>query len=342
MRAPNRRGTMLCTAALAAAIAVAMAAAQSADSRADSARRIAGEMFEQWLGTPPSPPASKSLVRSAWPPAPATMDVESAVAFDVARRWWPAESSPLVEGAAAYLESRAVARMFDLSFGRAGAGADSARLFGGAVTLSFPQLRLDGPASGLGRNDFDSPRSRGAHAFASLERLIGQPRLVGALRSVAEQRPRSDEEVSRLLNDALGQDVSWLFASVDPANALNYAIANVVIEACAPSPCLRVRVAVVHYGAAWFDPIDVRVEFDGGQSAEARWDGRSPSRSLVFEGPSNPVRIVVDPEARNLMDDNLLDQSRQFYTSTNVPLTKWVARWLVWLQDAMLVTSAIS
>ena len=147
--------------------------------------------------------------------------------------------------------------------------------------------------------------------------------------------------MNRLLNDALGQDVSWLFDSVDPAKALNYAIADVAIEACAPSPCQRVRVDVAHDGVAWFDPIDVRVEFEGGQSAQARWDGRGPSHSLVFEGPSNPLRIAVDPEARNLMDDNLLDQSRQFNMRTNVPLTKWVARWLVWLQDAMLAGSAI-
>ena len=269
------------------------------------------------------------------------MDVESAVAFDVARRWWPAESSPLMEGAASYLQSRAVARMFDLSFQHAGAGVERARLFGGTVTIAFPQLRLDGPASGLGRDDFDSRRSRAAHAFASLERLIGQPRLVGALRSVAEQQPRSDEDVNRLLNETLGQDLSWLFESIDPAKSLNYAIAGVAIEACAPLPCQRVRVEVAHEGAAWFDPIDVRVEFAGGQSAQARWNGRGASHSFVFEGPSNPLRIVVDPEARNLIDDNLLDQSRQFNTRTNVPLTKWVARWIVWLQDAMLAASAI-
>ena len=269
------------------------------------------------------------------------MDVESAVAFDVARRWWPRESSPLMDGAASYLQSRAVARMFDLSFQHAGARVESARLFGGTVTIAFPQLRLDGPASGLGRNDFDSRRSRGAHAFASLERLVGQPRLVGALRSVAERQPRTDEDVSRLLNETLGQDLSWLFESIDPAKSLNYAIAGVAIEACAPAPCQRVRVEVAHDGAAWFDPIDVRVEFADGQSAQARWNGRGPLQSLVFEGPANPLRIVVDPEARNLMDDNLLDQSRQFNTRTNVPLTKWVARWIVWLQGAMLAGSGI-
>ena len=66
------------------------------------------------------------------------MDVESKAALTVARRWWPQPTSAVSEGAAIYLQSRVTARLFDLSFGRAGSAADAIHLFGGTYTIAFP------------------------------------------------------------------------------------------------------------------------------------------------------------------------------------------------------------
>jgi hypothetical protein len=268
------------------------------------------------------------------------MDIESAAALAVARRWWPQPTTTMSEGASIYLQSRVIGRLFDLSFERAGYSAEAVHLFGGTYTVVFPPLRFDGPQAGLDRAHFDTPAVRAAHAFASLERLIGRPRLIGALRTVTERKPDSDAAIIRELSESLGQDTSWLFDAIDPATSMNYAIGNVVIDSCEQAPCQRARVDVTHRGAGSF-PIEVRVDFADGQSASASWDGKGESRTFTFEGPARPTRVRVDPEFANLLDDNLIDQHREIDGRTNAPIGKWVARWMVWLQDAMLAYSAI-
>lgn len=270
------------------------------------------------------------------------MTVESEVAFQAARAYWRnPRPTPLMDGAARYLQSRAVAAMFDLSTGRAGAGVDSIRVFGGSYVRPFADLRFDGPTAGLPR-DHAAAIPRAALAFASLERLVGQPRLTGALRSVFEAAPATDDEVLHSLQLALGQEISWLFDTVrDPLRSMNYRVAGVAQESCSPAPCHRVRVDVAHDGDAAFRGVEIRVDFADGQSPSLSWDGSGPSHTAVFEGPSAPVRVRVDPGVVNLLDDNLLDQSKEIGAPTNAPIGKWIARWAVWLQDAMLAYSAL-
>ena len=170
---------------------------------------------------------------------------------------------------------------------------------------------------------------------------MGQPRLTGALRTVSERKPPSDADIIRELSESLGQDTSWLFDAVDPSQSMNYVLGRVAIVSCEPAPCERVTVDATHAGAGSFRPIEVRVDLADGQSASTTWDGKGESRRFTFEGPSRPVRIRLDPDVVNLLDENLLDQQREIDGVTNAPIGKWIARWMVWLQDAMLAYSAI-
>lgn len=332
---------MLCLAVAVLLVAVAPAA-QSREGRIDAADRAARAVFEPWLG-PLRTSRQSLIVDTAWPAAPLTMDIESQVAFEIARRYWRQQPpTVLMDGAARYLQSHAVARMFDLTVGRAGHNVDAVRLFGGAYVYQFQNLRFDGPAAGLGREDMVTPLSRAALAFASLERITSQPRLIGALRTVIEAGPNSDAELMRFLHEALGQDVAWLFDSaLDSTKSMNYRIDSVKLEECSPTPCHRVQVVVAHDGNSAFRDVDIRVDFADGQAASLIWHGAERSHTAVFEGPSAPVRARIDPELVNLLDDNLLDQSREIGATTNAPIGKWIARWAVWLQDAMLTYSAV-
>jgi hypothetical protein len=333
---------MLCVAATMVLLAAGAPAAQSEHDRIATATRASLSLFERWLG--PAPPSSSQpvTVNPMWPAAPAAMDVESAVAFELARRWWAQPPTPLMDGASQYLQSRAVAVLFDHAFGRAGHHAQSIALFGGTYTRVFSTLVFDGPAAGLDREHLATSRvARAAHAFASLERIVGEPRLVGALRSVIERKPATDDEIVRYVNESLGQDLTWLFAAVEPSRPMNYSIASVHSEPCGPSPCNRVRVDVRHDGASSFRLLDVRADYAANGAAVTRWDGSSQARSFVFEAPSAPASIRVDPDSRNLLDDNLLDHGRVIDGTSNVPVLKWMSRWLVWLQDAMLTYSAV-
>lgn len=344
------------------------------------AARESVALFSEWLGPLPGAmtvtddPQARAQdtvrIHPAWPAAPPSMDVESEVAFELARRWWPENAgAAIVNGAAWYLQSRAVARVFDLVYERDGHSAEVVRLFGGYYPLAFPSLRFDGPAAGLGRARLSQARAqddvrlpaavttsvvRVAHAFASLERLVGRPRVAGALSTT--RAASSDAGMIRGLGAALGQDVEWLFGpALDPGANWDYAIRSVDTSSCEPQPCHGIRVEVSRLGNAVFsgrshspdgtflsgDAIGVRVEFADGQAAVARWDGRDEQRVFEFQGAAAPVRVQLDPDGVLLVDGNWLDHSRVMGGVTNAPVEKWVARWLVWLQTAMLAYSGI-
>ena len=69
---------------------------------------------------------------------------------------------------------------------------------------------------------------------------------------------------------------------------------------------------------------------------------RDPFEIFEFEAPAIPLRARLDPDAVMLLDDNLLDQSKAPGASTNAPVWKWVARWVVWLQNVTLAYSALA
>jgi hypothetical protein len=332
MRAQPRRGVVRCV-AFAAAIA-----ALSAQPRVDHLQD-ASAILEQWLGPPPSP--SPSAVRVTPRRPAALMETERDTALRLARQWWPQPAVAMTEGASQYVANHVVAALFDQAFGRAGAGVMSIAMFGGTRVTAFPQLRYDGPAAGLDRSRLNEPAARVALALASIERMAGRPRLIAGLRAAVAAQPADDAVAIRALSDGLGQEVGWLFdAALDPEKIMDYAIDSVTVAGCG-AQCERVTVEVTHRGTASFSPLEIRALFADGQSASAVWDGQGASKRFAFEGPARPVRVDVDPGHFNLLDTNLIDQQRSMGGATNVSVAKWAARWVVWLQDALLVYTTI-
>lgn len=362
MRAESRRAAALLLMAGVAIAALARVLAQSpplldlvtddppASARAAAAAAESRAVLEAWLG--PAPPSSIALagrlsVPTTWPPAPLTMDVEAAVARAMARAWLQPDSgdrgdrSLVIEGAARYLQAVIVSRLFDRANGRSGHHAESIRLFGGTYTVSFPHLVLDGATAGLGRErGLGGPDVRSAHAFASLARLVGEPRTVAVLRALVEARPADDAAAVRVITDSLGQDVAWLFDAMVADAGINYAIRFVATEPCEPGPCVRTRVTATHAGAV-VPGLNLRAEFADGQTASAPWAGGADSHEFLFEAPAPPVRVGLGPAAALLLDDHHLDHAREVGGATNAPIAKWTARWLVWLQDVMVAVSGL-
>jgi hypothetical protein len=281
---------------------------------------------------------------------PGAMAVERRVAAGVIRSWWPqpaaADAAPLLDGIALYLEGRAIERLFDRRFLRRAYRADTVPLFGGHIIWSFPALRLTRESAVAG--------SRHAAAVASLETWLGEPALQGAL-SAAAQLPQ-DQVRGRVLVDTLsaaaGQDVGWLFATADDPDAtVDYAVTGMASAAgaCA-TPCFDTTVTVVRLGRASFtgraapraggfesgDALALRVTFDNGDRSEARWDGRDESRTFRFQGPSPAVAAHLDPERVVRLDANRLNNAIVTPTATNAPVPKWIARWMVWMQNTVL------
>ena len=284
------------------------------------------------------------------------------------------EALPVVNGIAWYLQSRVVERLFDFAFLNPGHSADAVRFFGGAVPWEFPLLRMSRWTSGLGRPEFlrggamrDWPVSarrlpasldlaaiRVALAFGSLERYIGWPALQGALFESARRAPSGSMSLAQLLEGigtAAGQDLSWLFeAALDATRPVDYAVASVSSAPCSNAPCVVTKVTAARLGNGVFsgasraprgsydsgDAIELRVAFADGQQVDTRWDGRAPSRDFEFESPAPPSGVHLDPNRVVLLDSNTLNNDRLASSRTNVPIGKWVSRWVVWLQDATL------
>jgi hypothetical protein len=265
------------------------------------------------------------------------MVVEQQAAQQTIRGWWPAtiadaRAAAILDGAAIYLQGLAIERVFDHQYLRLAHHVESRSYFGDHVIWSFPGLRLSRRAA--------VTQDRYAEVFASLERWLGEPNLQGAMFEVARlpaDRLTAGTIVSTM-SSAAGQDLSWMF---DAAEAeVSYAVA-----ALTPT-----SVTVARNGAGLFtgrtaarigdfesgDAVRLKVVFENGETTMASWDGRDQSRTFQFQGSSPVTAAYLDPDQVMTLDQNHLDNAIAPAQPTNVPVRKWVARWVVWLQHTML------
>jgi hypothetical protein len=144
--------------------------------------------------------------------------------------------------------------------------------------------------------------------------------------------------IVKTISDAAGQDVSWTFDAA--TTDVNYAVDAVSEQS----------VTVSRRGSGMFtgraaqrvgdfdsgDAIQIKVVFADGTSTLTTWDGRDQTRTFTFQGPSPIVAAYLDPDRIVTLDNNRLDNAIVPRRPTNVPVRKWTARWMVWLQHTML------
>jgi hypothetical protein len=326
---------------------------QSLRRRAEFAAREAWADYSRWLGA--HEPRAVTITGLPRRSLPSTMDVETIAAYETARVWWRDRFSdaPVVNGVAWYLQSRVVERLYDLTFERPGHSSESARFFGGAVPWSMPPLRLSRWHAGLARGEWLQTAARWpttgrrlppsvdgqaitvAMALMSFEHSAGWPAaqaaLAGALHAAPAGRPLGD-----VINDAAG-----LTVVSSSASAGDVAIAAVSDAPCAGRPCRNTRVTVVRDATLLGAPVPIRVDFADGQSVETRLGADERMRDFSFESAAPWAAVHLDPNRTVLSDVNLLNNLRLASPSSNVPIAKWMARWLIWLEDAMLSYSAL-
>jgi hypothetical protein len=321
--------------------------------RAEFAAREAWVDYSNWLG--PREPQTVTIAGLAWRSAPPAMDVESLVSYEVARLWWRDRfgESVTMNGVAWYLQSRVVERLYDLTFHRPGHSSEAVRFFGGAIPYSLPAVRLSRWNAGLARAEWlragerwpmpgrqlppsvDAPAIGVAMAMASFEHAAGWPTLQAALFGAA-QAPRSGRQLADVLNDAAGMPI------LTPAAAAgDVAIAAASDIACPNSPCRITRVTVARDETVLGVVVPIRIDFADGQSVETRLGANERMREFVFESTAPYAGVRLDPDRTVLSDVNLLNNIRLASPASNVPTTKWLARWVIWLEDAMLLYSAL-
>jgi hypothetical protein len=309
---------------------------ESAETTLTMAPHAAGMLGVEWLGPPPDPNRVFDIAGPWWQGRGA-MIAEQPIAQRVIRSWWPdqiadAKAGALLDGYAWYMQTIAIERVFDAFYLRTAHSVESRPYFGGHVIWSFPPLPLSRHAV--------AARDRYGAVFVSLERWLGTPTLQAAMFQVAhlpDDQLKADVIINTMSN-AAGQDLSWLFDAA--GDEISYAVAALTATS----------VTVVRKGTGIFtgrsagrvgdfqsgDAVRLKVVFVNGESTVVAWDGRDQSRTFQFEGPSPVTAAYLDPERIITLDQNLLDNAIVPAQSTNVPVRKWAARWLVWLQHTML------
>ena len=365
MAASLNRALLAATVAI-AGVSCARPPAQD-HARAQQAAAESTARLDEWLGAALQP---RSPIYAAVPErrrsVAATMDVESLVAFAAARARFPeapdARSAVMLDGAAWYLQSRIVPTLYDYAFFVEGHSADRVALFGGLWVEAFEWLPLDRWTAGIARGrqfaDRHHGRARGAAAFATLERYLTWPVLQSGLRAWAHSDAGSIMDASRLISDATAYDLDWFFEfAFDAERRVDYAVVGLASQpgsACLQPPCYRTTVTTANRGNAAFsgtslppsdrfgsgDAVEILVGFADGSEVMARWDGRAAAREFHFESAAEARFAVVDPRRVIVMDDNYLNNRVESGGRETQELGRWTARWLIWLQDAMLTLSA--
>ena len=296
---------------------------------------IAVLVGEEWLGPRPAAAADDLDVRRPIYQGVGAMIVEQQEARRVVRGWWPApiadaRASAMIDGFASYLAAHAIERVYDLRYLRSAHSVESRAYLGDHIVWSFPSLRLSRSAA--------TGRDQHAAVFMALERWLGTPALQAAMFEVAQLQDDqlTADVIIKTISDAAGQDLSWAFEAA--ATDVNYAVDSI----SGPSVTVSRRGGGMFTGRSaqrvgTFDSGDgvrLKVVFADGSSSFATWDGRDETRTFTFS--STPVAAYLDPDRVITLDANRLDDAIVTPSPTNVPVGKWTARWMVWLQHTML------
>jgi hypothetical protein len=339
--------------------------------RIDAAIKESITAYEQWLGPLTRKPIATTAPNLPWRSPHPFMEVEAHVAYAIALRYLGRGDSgdtTVARSLSWYLQSRVVERLFNVQFGALAHSTDGARFFGGYIPWAQPSLRLSRWTAGLALDgvhrlppSVDAETQRGALAFGSLERYLGWPALQGALQTLATtatDAPLTLDRVTDVVSAASGQDLRWFFdQAFDPAVTFDYAIESLRTSpgSCAGTSCYRSEVTATRNGTGQFtgssrppvgeyesgQAMTLRVIFEDGQESTARWDGRATRRIFAFESLAPAAAVRLDPKGVLLLEATPLDYVHASSPRSNMPVAKWVARWLVWLQDAMLTGSAL-
>ena len=164
----------------------------------------------------------------------------------------------------------------------------------------------------------------------------------------------SPEDFFSVANEVTGTDLTWFFDQVHrSSNVFDYAVQQLTTRPVAgrgffddddglrfddrrgDGARFRTDVIVRRYGEAVF-PVDVAVTFTDGEEVRVRWDGQARWQQFTFDRAAPAERVEVDPDRVLLLDVNYTNNSKTRAPRSDEASTKWMLKWMVWLQDLML------
>ena len=193
----------------------------------------------------------------------------------------------------------------------------------------------------------------------TLERYLGWPTLREIMATFFDRwkfRHPTPQDFFDVASEVSEQDLGWFFDQVHgSSDVFDYGVHELRSQSAsgrgffaedeAPTPTFtaesdsqsifQTTVIVRRYGEAIF-PVDVLVVFEDGEEVREQWDGRARWKAFTYERHVRAARAHVDPDRVLLMDLNYTNNSKTNAPKTAEATTKWMLKWMVWLQDFML------
>lgn len=198
-----------------------------------------------------------------------------------------------------------------------------------------------------------------ALALHTLERYLGPPAMQQAMEALQLRWQAGVvglDDLAAIVSEQRGTDMRWFFDEAVRIDAIfDYGIASFSSEP-RPSPPgeFETRVSLRRFGNGVFSgtsepraplqagrSLKVRTFFENGEAVDDWWDGRDATMDLVYRGPARAVLSSVDPEAMLLLDADRSNNTRVSTVQSTEIGARLTAFWLLWLQDVMLVSSAL-
>jgi len=330
------------------------------------------KVLGQWLGPFPDSTLAVTAARTPWWSSPPAMAPELVVARAVSRRYWDrvidtrALPDWFVGGLAEYCARRAVSTIVDQQYLAVYRSRVEGRYFGGFVPrdLRVP-LRVEDEGDPVDEyrarpraTDTRALEAKTLLVLGTLERWVGRPTFDAILTEFVRMggQPTLDG-LGRVASRVSGQDLTWFFdETLSRDGAFDYGVSSLATDA-QPDGSYRTTVAVQRFGDGIFSgpgepdngpfehgrAVVVLTTFADGETVRDVWDGRGREKTFEYWSQSPAVSAQVDPDRVLLLD---LNRSNNGVTldrgAARTAATRWAARWMIWMEDALLTCVAFT
>lgn len=199
-------------------------------------------------------------------------------------------------------------------------------------------------------------------------KILDERTMARILRTYAERfrfRHPASEDFYRIADEVSGQNLGWFFRNAIEGDAiLDYAVSDLSAHriskpagvfdqdigptAGAPDPTqptttdgkkesdeiLYENTFVIRRAGDFVLPVEIEYKREGHPPERLRWEGRDRWIRYRFRQDTPLQWVQIDPEHRNLLDINLLNNSRRRQEDARAAM-KWSVHWLFWMQSAI-------
>ena len=300
------------------------------------------QVLSEWLEPFPDRTLLIEPAATRWWTAAASMAPETAAARATVRRYFERLidtrklPGPIADALVEYATRRAVSKIVDRNYLAFYLRREEGRYFSGFVPRD---LRIQIPVEGGAGRDLQT--------IFTLERWVGRPVfdaiLLEFITSSAGTQPTIDD-FAAVASRVSGQDLTWFFdATWRQSGVFDYVVDH--LEST-PEDGGRFHTTVIvrRAGDAVFGRgLPLVTTFADGESVRDTVDGRRSTQTFEYRSPSRAVSAEVDPDRVLLVDVNRGNNGVTLDARpASAAANRWSARWMIWLEDALLTYVAFT